>query len=445
MIFGKVKSWNKKVIAISICIVFLGGIGIAYTLKNNRDKVKEVTIEKSVKKTIMETTTAVGNIEANYRNNIALNSSQKVLEVYVKEGQLVKKGDVLLVLDSSDYENKLKEEQINLENAKLTLNQMVQTGIAAEKSDAENSLSQAKYNLEIARRKYEDLKKKYDQSEALFNSQAISKNEFDDAKKNKEDADAYLKIAEESLKNAEIIFNDTNNSSESKIANQKNQIALVENNIENYQQKIDDSKIVANIDGKVVKIDAKENQFPSAGDEIVIDDVSKYKVVAELNQYDALKSVKGQKANIKIKGSSNSYSGTVTEIGEIAEEKTTSNGGNQEYKVKVSVVIDDPKEEIKSGYEADVQFIFKEKEDCIVVGFDGIKEDKETKQKYVYVINSNNKVSKKYINVGIESEYYVEIIEGLEQEEKYVLNPPESLIEGDLVSAGSSNKTSANQ
>jgi len=445
MMFGKVKSLNKKVIAIFICIVFLGGIGIAYTLKNNRDKVKEVIIEKASRKTISETTTAVGNIEANYRNNIALNSSQKVLEVYVKEGQLVKKGDVLLVLDSSDYENKLKEEQINLENAKLILNQMVQTGMASERSDAENSLTQAKYNLEIARRKYEDFKNKCDQSEVLFNSQAISKNEFDDANKNKEDADAYLKIAEESLKNAEVIFNDTNNSSESKIANQKNQIALVENNIENYQQKINDSKITANIDGKVVKIDAKEKQFPSAGDEIVIDDVSKYKVVVELNQYDALKSVKGQKANIKIKGSSNSYSGTVTEIGEIAEEKTTSNGGDQEYKVKVSVVIDDPKEEIKSGYEADVQFIFKEKEDCIVVGFDGIKEDKETKQKYVYAIDSNNKVSKKYINVGIESEYYVEVIEGLEQEEKYVLNPPESLIEGDLVSEGSSSKTSANQ
>ena len=118
---------------------------------------------------------------------------------------------------------------------------------------------------------------------------------------------------------------------------------------------------------------------------------------------------------------------------------------DQEYKVKVSVVIDNPKEEVKGGYEADVQFIFKEKEDSIAIGFDGIKEDKTTGKKYVYVVDSNNKVSKKYITIGIESEYYVEIIEGLEQEERYVLNPPESLVEGDLVSQGSSGKTSANQ
>ena len=60
-------------------------------------------------------------------------------------------------------------------------------------------------------------------------------------------------------------------------------------------------------------------------------------------------------------------------------------------------------------------------------------------------MDSTNKVSKKYITIGIESEYYVEIIEGLEQEERYVLNPPESLVEGDFVSQGSSGKTSANQ
>lgn len=436
---------NKKTITIGICIVFLAVIGITYTIKSNRVKPKEVTIEKATKTTLTETTIATGNIEAKYRNNTVLNSSQKVLKICVQEGQLVKKGDVLLVLDSSDYENQLEKLQINLENAKLTLNQMDQTGIAAEKSASENSLSQAKHNLENAQRKYEDYKKKYEQSQVLFTSEAITKNEFEEAKKNSEDAATNLKSAEDSLKNAQNILNDTNNSSESKIANQKNQIALIQKDIENCQKKIDDSTVVANIYGKVIKIDAKENQFPSDGDQIIIDDVSQYKVVVDLKQYDALKAAKGQKANIKIKGATNSYTGTVTEIGEFAEVKTTSGGGDQEHKVKVSVVIDNPEEEVKGGYEADVQFIFKEKEDCIAIGFDGIKEDKLTKQKYIYVVDSTNKVSKKYISVGIESEYYVEIVDGLEQEERYVLNPPESLAEGDLVSQGSSSKTSANQ
>jgi len=435
---------NRKIKVIALCMVLFGVIGITYTLKNNKIKPKEVTIEKVIKKNLTETTIATGNIEAKYRNNIILNSTQKVLKIGVQEGQAVKKGDVLLILDSSDLENQLQKFQINLENAKLTLNQMLKTGLAAEKSASENSLSQAKYSVENAQRKYDDLKKKYAQNEVLFSSGVIAQSQLDESKKNSEDATTELKSAEDSLTNAKNILNDTNNNSENKILNQKNQIALIQNDIENYKKKIDDSKIVANIDGKVIKIDAKENQFPSSGDQIIIDDVSEYKVAVDLTQYDALKVAKGQKANIKIKGSKDSYSGTVTEIGQLAEVKTAISGGNQEYKVKISVVIDNPKEEVKSGYETDVQFIFKEKDESIAIGFDGIKEDKTTGQKYVYVVNSNNIVSKKYINVGIESEYYVEITEGLGEGESYVLNPPESLIEGDLVSQGSSSKTSAN-
>ena len=435
---------NRKIKVIALCMVLFGVIGITYTLKNNTVKPKEVTIEKVIKRNLTETTTATGNIEAKYRNNIILNSTQKVLKIGVQEGQAVKKGDVLLILDSSDLENQLQKFQINLENAKLTLNQMLKTGLAAEKSASENSLSQAKYSVENAQRKYDDLKKKYAQNEVLFSSGVIAQSQLDESKKNSEDATTELKSAENSLTNAKNILNDTNNNSENKILNQKNQIALIQNDIENYKKKIDDSKIVANIDGKVIKIDAKENQFPSSGDQIIIDDVSEYKVAVDLTQYDALKVAKGQKANIKIKGSKDSYSGTVTEIGQLAEVKTAISGGNQEYKVKISVVIDNPKEEVKSGYETDVQFIFKEKDESIAIGFDGIKEDKTTGQKYVYVVNSNNIVSKKYINVGIESEYYVEITEGLGEGESYVLNPPESLIEGDLVSQGSSSKTSAN-
>ena len=437
--------WNKKTAGIVILVVVIALIGIVYAMKSSGVKAKQVTIEKVAKRTIEETTTATGNIEAKYRNNIVLDSSQKVIKIEVKEGQLVKKGDLLLELDSSDYQTKLEKELINIENAKLTLNQMTETGIVSEKSASENSVSQAKYNLETNKRKYDDYKKKYEQNEALFTSGAIAQSQLDEAKKNLDDAETGVKSAKDSLKNSENALKDTNNTSENKITNQKNQIALIQKDIDNYKKKIDDSKITASIDGKVIKIDAKENQFPSSGDQIIVDDISQYKVVVDLKQYDALKVQKGQKANIKIKGAKDSYISTVSEIGEYAEAKTTSGGSGEEYKVKVSVVIDNPKDEVKAGYEADVQFIFKEKEDSIAIGFDGIKEDKSTSEKYVYVVDSNNKISKKYIKTGIESEYYVEVTEGLEENENYVLNPPESLLEGDLVMQGASSKTSANQ
>ncbi|WP_160687244.1 biotin/lipoyl-binding protein [Clostridium sp. C2-6-12] len=436
---------NKKRIGIIIFLIIIVLIGVAYSVKNSGPKPKQVTIDKALNRTVSETAIATGNVEAKYRSNIALDSSQKVIKIAVKEGQLVKKGDLLLELDSSDYQIKLDKALINLENANLTLNQMLETGVTSEKSASENSFSQAKYNLETAQRKYDDFKKKYEQNEELFNSGAIAQSQLYESKKNLEDSETGVNSAKDALKNAENSLKDTNNSSENKIVSQKNQIALIQKDIDDYKKKIEDSKITSNIDGKVIKINAKENQFPVKGDEIIVDDVSQYKVTVDLKQYDALKVQRGQKANVNIKGSKMYYMGTVDEIGEFAEAKATSVGSDDEYKVKVSVIINDPKEEVKAGYESDVQFVFKEKNNCIAIGFDGIKEDKATNQRYVFVVGADNKISKRYIKTGIESEYYVEITEGLEENESYILNPPESLAEGDIVIQGVSSKTSANQ
>ena len=136
--------WNKKTAGILISVAVIVLIIIVYAMKSSSVKPKQVTIEKVAKGTVTETATATGNIESKYRNNIALNSSQKVIKIDAKEGQLVKKGDLLLELDSSDYQTKLEKQLINIENANLTLNQMIETGVQAEKSVSENSFSQAK-------------------------------------------------------------------------------------------------------------------------------------------------------------------------------------------------------------------------------------------------------------------------------------------------------------
>ena len=100
--------WNKKTAGILISVAVIVLIIIVYAMKSSSVKPKQVTIEKVAKGTVTETATATGNIESKYRNNIALNSSQKVIKIDAKEGQLVKKGDLLLELDSSDYQTKLE-------------------------------------------------------------------------------------------------------------------------------------------------------------------------------------------------------------------------------------------------------------------------------------------------------------------------------------------------
>lgn len=427
--------FNKKIVIISLIAVVIVGTAVTSYTKAQKSKVKQVSISKVSKKKLTQTATSTGNIEANYRNDIVLNPNQKVVKVLVTEGQQVKKGDILAQLDISDYKSQLEKQKLNLASAQTTLNQLSSTGIENEKNTASNAVSQAEVTLENSQRNYEDVKKKLAQNEQLFKSGYISQNDYDASKKAVEDASSAIRAAENSLSSAQSSLSNVNTTGSDKITNQRNQIALIQADIDNLNKKIEDSNLRANTDGIVVRVDAKEDQLPKAGDMIIVDDVSSYKVVVDMNQYDAVKVAKGQKVNIKVKGSTKKYTGTVTEVGQTAQAKINAASGSadQEFKVKVKVTMDNPDENIKAGYEADVEVVLNEKPSAAAVTFDGLKEEKSTGKKYVYLVNDKNIVSKKYIKTGLETDYDVEVIDGLKAGDKYILNPADTLHEGDKV------------
>ncbi|MHC4744718.1 MAG: HlyD family secretion protein, partial [Planctomycetota bacterium] len=73
----------------------------------------------------------------------------------VPEGTRVKKGDLLITLDSSDFEDALVAEEITLQNAKTTL-LSAQESLAVGENQAKSDLEQAQLTLTFAE---EDLEK----------------------------------------------------------------------------------------------------------------------------------------------------------------------------------------------------------------------------------------------------------------------------------------------
>ena len=55
---------------------------------------------------------------------------------------------------------------------------------------------------------------------------------------------------------------------------------------------------------------------------------------------------------------------------------------------------------------------------------------------YLFVIE-NNALKKKYIETGIETDFDVEVLSGLEEGDHYVKNPSETLKEGTIVTVSS--------
>jgi len=76
--------FNKKKVSIFLIILIIFILGGAYFSKEKKDSYIKVDTAKVSKKKIVQTASATGNIEANYRNEIALNPAQKVGKVLVK-------------------------------------------------------------------------------------------------------------------------------------------------------------------------------------------------------------------------------------------------------------------------------------------------------------------------------------------------------------------------
>jgi RND family efflux transporter MFP subunit len=127
------------------------------------------------------------------------------------------------------------------------------------------------------------------------------------------------------------------------------------------------------------------------------------KVKVELSKYDISKVKIGKEADITI--ADNIYSGSVTEIKRLAVEDTS-----DKAKVTAEVHIENPDENIILGIEADVDIYTEEKENVLLIPIEAFYSD--DMGDYCYTI-AGGLVEKKYIKVGILSDTFVEIAEGI--------------------------------
>jgi RND family efflux transporter MFP subunit len=438
---------NKKTVIIVASVVALAIIiTIARLVASSQGNIKEVDIAKAVKMDLTQSITVTGNIDANNMENIVLSNMQKVTDVLAAEGQQVEIGTVIAKVDTKDYTYQLQKAQmsydvtkLNLDMAKSNYNNLINIKSASNKKNIENAVQQAQINLNTIKSNLADATTKQSQSLELFNSGVISSQEYDAAVKAVVDLGSQVKLSEIQLENAKRNLSDYNVDNKSQVDQQRNQVQQITKQLEsakadidNMTDKVNTGAIKSNINGKIVNLKIKPNQYPTqSNNTISIYDLSQYKVTVSVSQYDAVQLSNGQRAVIKVKGLDKGYEGTVTNIGEAAEISVT--GTNREAKVEVEVVISNPDDKIKVGYEADVEIILMETKQVIAVNFEAVQKDKDGNS-FVYAVE-NNKAVKKSVKTGTETEFDIQIIEGLKENDSYIKNPPASIKEGDRVKA----------
>lgn len=118
----------------------------------------------------------------------------------------------------------------------------------------------------------------------------------------------------------------------------------------------------------------------------------------------------GQKAIVEILDKE--YEATVTRINSIATA-----GANGSTSITVEVSLDKPDNDIYLGLDAKVKLTTASKTDVVMLPVEAVSADKEGEFVYLVV---DGIVEKRYITLGISSDEYVEIVEGLEETDQVI-------------------------
>ncbi len=124
---GNGKKSRKKIIIFSIIGIVLIGLAALVFLGSKRETIITVQTEKVVKRNITQIVSATGKIQPETQVKINAEVSGEIIDLPVKEGQLVKKGQLLVRIKPDAYKAQLEQSEASLK--------MSQAGLAKAQAD----------------------------------------------------------------------------------------------------------------------------------------------------------------------------------------------------------------------------------------------------------------------------------------------------------------------
>lgn len=117
---AKPKRSRKKLYWIVTILLVIVIAGVALGMAKKREKPILVTTDKAFRKTITQLVTATGKIQPEIEVKISPEVSGEIIELPVKEGQIVHKGDLLLRIKPDAYRAQVEQQQSALSSARAT-------------------------------------------------------------------------------------------------------------------------------------------------------------------------------------------------------------------------------------------------------------------------------------------------------------------------------------
>src|ERR687895_1421049 len=160
---------RRMKVGLVVAIVVLAAAGVvAFRINRSRNAGTEVRLEQVSRRDLVSAVTASGKIEAKTSVDISADITGRIIDIAVKEGDLVKKGQFLLQIDPAQYRAAVARAQGVVSSTEATLIQTKATRDQAQRAwNRARQLTQLGENL-IAPEASEQAQTGYDVAEANY-------------------------------------------------------------------------------------------------------------------------------------------------------------------------------------------------------------------------------------------------------------------------------------
>jgi HlyD family secretion protein len=346
------RNW-KWVLGIGGAVIVAGAV-IA-SVKMSQRGVVTVQTGKVTKQDLVSQVTASGEIKPRDYYNVGANVMGRIVEIGVKEGDRVRKGQVLARLENIQADADVQAQSASL-NSALADSSAAESALKAMDDNIASSqatVDRAKADLEKARIDFE-------RGEQLWKSKLIAKQDYDVRKSTFDSQAAALRGAQATLKQMQAQREQT----AAQLSGSQKRVAQSRATLRRFSDVLAKHMATSPIDGIVTNLPVRMGetvvpgvQNSSASLIMTIADMSLITAEVKVDETDIVNVKLGQPADVTIDAIPNkTFKGHVTEIGNTAILRSTglaasqSAVSSQEAKdFKVVIALDNPPDEIRPG------------------------------------------------------------------------------------------------
>ena len=340
--------------------------------------------------------------------DVVSNLHSEVLEIRVREGDTVEKGQVLAVIDRTDAQKEVD---------------VAQNAYDLAVSEYNESLRDTKIGYEKAKQDYSTASLNYERNKTLFESGAISSAEFEAV--GNALSDARRAVEGYRMENGQAVPDES----------YELKVKAAQFELDQKKRDLEDTEVKSPISGTVVRVNSKVGQFADKPEDekpmFIIENLAQLEMELQISEYSVGDVSVGLPVDITadiLNGKT--VTGTITSISPTGEEKTGS--ASTERVVPATVSIDKADSGLIAGITARASIVTERAEDVFKVPSSAVRTGEDGSRQIAVLKEGTGIVHFVSVDTGVESDLETEIIPIGEEltEGMTLLLTPDGLTEG---------------